>query len=503
MYRYQYFQFQDCGANRYTKSDFTGTRVLSVSPIGVVSGNCETSSKGEYHFMSHVEEMLFPMTNWGYHYYFMTPESTADTRLRIMSHTAAEIKLLANGTRNDITLSENDTYVERFVESGAQILMTSDAPICVVMFSTEVTDHQSGDLSMVQVIPNENWLNWYYVSVPTVRNKKLAVILTVLLLTKDLFGLHIDFSSGLTTNVRPASSNHSRLTTRVDTLRGYTALTIPLDDSSIHVIYHVDGRKFGCYVKMSLSPGHVYIPAGSMLRDVERYRGQCLKSQWYVTGEDMVDNDCDGFVDEENINNEDDDFDGKIDEDIGVVNGSWSAWSIDPFCSVPCRRTMGKMGYFRTCTEPEPSLSGLQCDGQDFKPMDGPEQKCNTVDVKCPEECSNNTWYFGCVNKCPEGCLDTCNKLTGRCRACKPGFPMTEDHKCNLDLLALSNGGNETLDPEESQPPNQGGGGGGSGAQGENSSIPHLGWKIYATIIYVGAIIILGIVYEVYKRYKK
>ena len=35
---------------------------------------------------------------------------------------------------------------------------------------------------------------------------------------------------------------------------------------------------------------------------------------------DQIDNDCDGYVDEEILDNEDNDLDGEIDEDVAMVS---------------------------------------------------------------------------------------------------------------------------------------------------------------------------------------
>ncbi|KAH9490135.1 hypothetical protein Btru_042459 [Bulinus truncatus] len=76
---------------------------------------------------------------------------------------------------------------------------------------------------------------------------------------------------------------------------------------------------------------------------------------------DLIDNDCDGKIDEEIMNFRDDDNDGKVDEDLmgkRRVDGQWGLWT--PWICVPNCTLRAK---YRLCNNPIPMYGGEDCVG--------------------------------------------------------------------------------------------------------------------------------------------
>ncbi|KAH9495623.1 hypothetical protein Btru_014828 [Bulinus truncatus] len=172
---------------------------------------------------------------------------------------------------------------------------------------------------------------------------------------------------------------------------------------------------------------------------------------------DMLDNDCDGRIDEEKLDGHDDDADEKIDEDtinLPTRHGGWAAWS-QWFCKDDSDMTMYRS---RECSNPFPSNGGYDCVGADTDskqascqskwdewsdwsciecgdkkqartrhcedpPCDGffIETRNAECNIKCPSECPPNKWGLNCTGSC-DNCLSGCNKEEGVCVSCKKGF---------------------------------------------------------------------------------
>ncbi|GFS08485.1 A disintegrin and metalloproteinase with thrombospondin motifs 1 [Elysia marginata] len=140
-----------------------------------------------------------------------------------------------------------------------------------------------------------------------------------------------------------------------------------------------------------------------------------------MKNDDGVDNDCDGNVDEEIKNYEDDDMDGKADEDVGTnasaLHGGWGVWS--PWdCWAPCSEA-SRYRRYRLCDRPSPSKGGRGCTEEE---VEYSNRVCDFSSIPCLEDCPSTKWGEYCILECPRDCLDQrCDKTTGRCQGCKPG----------------------------------------------------------------------------------
>uniref|UniRef100_A0A2C9L0G1 Uncharacterized protein n=1 Tax=Biomphalaria glabrata TaxID=6526 RepID=A0A2C9L0G1_BIOGL len=147
-----------------------------------------------------------------------------------------------------------------------------------------------------------------------------------------------------------------------------------------------------------------------------------------VPSGDLIDNDCDGLVDEEAIDGEGarfhciqhNDRDGKIDEDTNKYKaklqyGQWSDWA----CSRDCYDT--KLYRYRACRSNNVKVT-CQGNSNETKPSE-----CY-FNQKCPETCPAHEWGMDCKHTC-DTCVKDCDKFTGACGQCKPGF-QDPAHSC-------------------------------------------------------------------------
>ncbi|XP_055872731.1 uncharacterized protein LOC106050221 isoform X2 [Biomphalaria glabrata] len=141
--------------------------------------------------------------------------------------------------------------------------------------------------------------------------------------------------------------------------------------------YSVNGDIFGCYligvnhtmtyaVPVSFSPYHQIIYIYDKTWPFNRL--QRCPTESMVKG-DNVDNDCDGYIDEELANNKDDDGDNKVDEDLSTDtdNGCLPGWfgtNCDQLCH--CERSQClSNGTCRPGVLCERSYFGTQCQFRD------------------------------------------------------------------------------------------------------------------------------------------
>ncbi|KAK0062087.1 platelet endothelial aggregation receptor 1 [Biomphalaria pfeifferi] len=99
---------------------------------------------------------------------------------------------------------------------------------------------------------------------------------------------------------------------------------------------------------------------------------------------DFMDNDCDGYVDEESRDGKDNDLDGSIDEDIArgyPRDGVWTVWT-QWFCA-NCQATSRFRN--RSCTDPSPEYGGLECLGADV-------ERDNAF-KGCSYQCQGSSYY--------------------------------------------------------------------------------------------------------------
>ncbi|XP_055873638.1 spondin-1-like [Biomphalaria glabrata] len=90
----------------------------------------------------------------------------------------------------------------------------------------------------------------------------------------------------------------------------------------------------------------------------------------------------------------------------------WSKWQCVPTCSEH------QQSRARTCNETLAKMEESSCNDAHAEK----ETRAYSCYMKrCPTDCLIKQWGEDCAQSC-EKCLDDCDKFTGHCYRCEPGF---------------------------------------------------------------------------------
>ncbi|XP_059142304.1 uncharacterized protein LOC131929932 [Physella acuta] len=191
--------------------------------------------------------------------------------------------------------------------------------------------------------------------------------------------------------------------------------------SGTHSLQGIRLFYFGCYL-YGYNQGYGYMhPAGFMASSIDV--DTCEVTNADMVRGDIIDNDCDGRVDEEYLDGWDNDHDGYIDEDLAKpnrVNGGWQAWRAWT-CTQNCKST--DMERVRRCVNPRPVNFGSNCLGKENETK---SSNC-WVRKRCPTTCPKMSYGAECAHTC-SNCVNDCNKFNGSClKRCIPGYQDLEE----------------------------------------------------------------------------
>ncbi|KAH9495615.1 hypothetical protein Btru_014810 [Bulinus truncatus] len=310
------YVFHLCDDSRWKYYDLTGTRISSVNPVGVISGNChgvalplrcfnaseKRSSTNDP--MGQALVTLLPQESFGKQFviFILPNKKGSDYFVIVPTETRTTITCISTEIETE-TIVLADPNLKRYATG------TADFVIFVAQVPDVVTYLKYDDKSLdtlgdkLQITGPFGRSTWYIGSFPV------------------SFGVHW-----------------------------------------LHSTY---SHKFGLYLYGYTNISAYLNPAGFISTNVNT---PCKKTK--MTAGDLLDNDCDSNVDEEIRDGKDNDNDSLIDEDLvppPTTHGEYSPWT-NWYC-VDCA---GNVTYrSRLCNSPAPQNGGFTCANSDTDTKNG------------------------------------------------------------------------------------------------------------------------------------
>ncbi|XP_076472736.1 SCO-spondin-like isoform X3 [Babylonia areolata] len=400
-------------------ADFTGAHIVSSKPVAVVSGNVKVTIPKRDLSADHLTEMMMPVDTWGKTFLSTsTPDrSIGDLYRFVASEDATTITLSGFSTKQFIDKAGD--FVTLDIPSTTYTKITSDKPIMVAMFAkTFKNDGQFfGDPSMSLIIPEPQYANEYtWATVKTPEGQDFNNKISVIVEKSKMAGLRMD--------------GHPITWYREKGIVGSTKMNLWVRVTpGSHNIFHLDPTvTFMAHASGTAKQNSYAYQAGMNLA---RINVRCTPTKT-VPG-DTIDNDCDGTVDEEILNNIDDDGDGLIDEDLAEtpnVDGNWGSWGTYGPCSVTCGT--GSKSRTRQCDNPAPMGGGENCTGSASDTADCTMAAC---------EVDGNWGSWGPYMECSVTCGDGIKSRTRQCDNPAPtngGSPCSGSSTDNTECTAGS-----------------------------------------------------------------
>ncbi|XP_019620162.1 PREDICTED: IgGFc-binding protein-like [Branchiostoma belcheri] len=285
-------------------ADLTGSKITSDKNVAVLSGNLfAVVGNGHTGSGDHIVEMIPPVDTWGKEFVTVPlAKRTAGDLFRVIA--------ARDNTQVDITGKNTHTlnageYWKFSGDSDEYLHVVTTEPVLLMQYSkTAAADNTATDPFMLMIPPLQQFAADY------------TFATTQLLSDPSLLTHHVNIAiqdsekAGLRLDGNPLDASVTWTAIPGTTMSG-TRIDIP---DGTHTLVHTSPIvTFGISVYGFTSPESYGYPGGLRLAQIA---APCVVSAT-VPG-DVIDNDCDGRIDEELANGLDDDGDGAIDEDLAA-----------------------------------------------------------------------------------------------------------------------------------------------------------------------------------------
>lgn len=275
--RFDTFQAQSTG-------DLSGTFINSNYNVSVFSGNVRTNV-GSGNSRDHLVEQLPPVSSWGKRFASVpTPKRTTGDVVRIVaSQDNTVVHVQGEG---NFTIAKAGQVLERVLSSAHNHLIESSAPVLVVQIVySQLSLSEPADPAMMIIPPVEQWSRDYSFVTPHYSGGVLGG----------------DYDSRLLIVVEESQKEGLRLDGRELSVAwsavpgtNFVGGETNVSSSAVHSFRHLSPSVTFCAWLYGAADRESYaFPVGLQLKVVN----PCSKTTPVVG--DNVDNDCDGFIDEE------------------------------------------------------------------------------------------------------------------------------------------------------------------------------------------------------------
>lgn len=418
------FTFEQCDHDNVVQP-LTGTTVHGNNPIGVITGSCFSDSnvrecktraeqpvvKSEL-LMNSVVEMLLPHESFGREF-IVGKFLLVTSRLSVLvCSLQASTRVTVNAVVHELEAAGQTLTVSA---GAVPVHVGSDHPVQVVLVVhsgclINGSVGQPGRPAISILPPIVLYLNAYIWTTPIISDDDVINCVTLVVVKSHVAFVRFD-------DVMVSGSIDQW--SAIAGIETYTSTAFTVLEGS-HVVYAGDLMFFGCYV-YGAGRLHAYMFPGG-------YMAAAINSPCHVTASvpgDLIDNDCDGRIDEEKDDEIDNDNDRRVDEDVGVLrrNGKWGSWG-----SWRCEKNCGQSDHVRErlCNNPASSGGGEPCAEHSTH-----RRKGTCINVQpCAEMCVRGTYGAKCSERCLQ-CDNGCHEISGLCHECRPGF-MLASRSCQV-----------------------------------------------------------------------
>ncbi|XP_055873861.1 uncharacterized protein LOC106079382 [Biomphalaria glabrata] len=490
----QAYVISSCETNSLD-SPITGSRLLGKKPFGVTVGNCMYRSqvqrckpvpgKEDLEHISFTAEMLLPVETFGKHFILFNVRGRNSTGVHIItSGYELSTAILAGLNPKPVTYQRY-----HIVGLGSSLMLQSDFrwlqathPVQVVYAQMSSCFGGGGlESNMMLLTPVELFLDMYDCIFPSVGDSHY---LTLVVPTKhrDTFKYIHHGDQPIDPIIRQIDERYP-VVAWIGGLGHWQVVEYMVRRKSSFTIYSLKTR-FGCYIHGVSQQGSSLHSAGFVSSNI--HSKYCRKTEASMTKGDLLDNDCDGWVDEDNANARNDDIsrsrDDNNDEDLGkfykpgetietrypgilgraieeplkmflsdhavaeLVSGDVNLTNVEEVdntsetvvynasltkyfsewtqwaCGYDC--AVGDRSRTRMCLTLN-NTYGCVGSTSEMKPSDCYGNMCP------PTDCLGKTFGDLCQHSCSK-CVDSCNKFDGNCDRCASGYDFPKSG-CQLD----------------------------------------------------------------------